>query len=737
MTTPTKRHADKAMLACLAAGTLAVGLPTTAIAQDRAAGATLEEIVVTAQRREQTLQEVPMAISAFTADDLAALQADNLDSLQGAVPNLNLVQGRGSNSSVNAFIRGVGQPDALQTFDPAVGIYIDDVYMARIQGSLFKLYGVERIEVLRGPQGTLYGKNTPGGAVRLITKNPGDEFEAQAGLLYGDYDWMQVKGYAAGPVSDNFGLAASFVVDQRDGFVKDPATGREYNDEDTIVGRIKAVWDVSENLTVDFGVDATREDVALTLGRAEDLLFAFDLATGIVPLTLPPTGEWNFETRTSMTDLPGQEVKASGSYVTLTWDASETMKLKSITAYRDLETDFFVDIDATEFELGDVFVGIDQSQFSQEFQLIGEADSFNWIVGAYYLGEDISSDQAAFADDFLLFGGIPIDFLRTIQDDLDTTSYAVFGQIDWRFGDWTVGLGGRYTREDKDYFRTTSTFSAILGNADPAFEFSDSDSWNAFTPTLTVDYAASDDVRLYGRLANGFKSGGFNGRANSAPDVSAFDPETVWTAEFGAKTTVADGKLQANYAVFFSKYEDFQARVSVGDGIDFRFPVLNAAELDIKGAEVEALWIPTDALQFAAQIGWLDAEYGKGGFSGSDGVADEPAFAPEWTARFAGTYTAHLAGGATLSFSADANYRDAMWLSVDNVVPLSEQDYWVFNGLVRFGSGSERWALSAGIKNATDERYKVEGQEFRSVGNIQTAYYGDPRVWSMMLEVNW
>ena len=142
-------------------------------------------------------------------------------------------------------------------------------------------------------------------------------------------------------------------------------------------------------------------------------------------------------------------------------------------------------------------------------------------------------------------------------------------------------------------------------------------------------------------------------------------------------------------------------------------------------------------VQFAAQIGWLDAEYGKGGFSGSDGVADEPAFAPEWTARFAGTYTAHLAGGATLSFSADANYRDAMWLSVDNVVPLSEQDYWVFNGLVRFGSGSERWALSAGIKNATDERYKVEGQEFRSVGNIQTAYYGDPRVWSMMLEVNW
>ena len=219
------------------------------------------------------------------------MQADNLDSIQGAVPNLNLVKGRGSNSSVNVFIRGIGQPDALQTFDPAVGVYLDDVYMSRIQGALFKLYGVERIEVLRGPQGTLYGKNTPGGAIRLITKNPGDDVEFNGGLLYGDYDRIQTKAYLAGPLSDTFGMSLSVLHDERDGFVTDPADGREYNDEQTTVARIKANWDASDAVNVTFAADYTKEDVELTLGRAEDFLIGVDLAGGIVVHQPAPTGE--------------------------------------------------------------------------------------------------------------------------------------------------------------------------------------------------------------------------------------------------------------------------------------------------------------------------------------------------------------------------------------------------------------------------------------------------------------
>ncbi|WP_191621257.1 TonB-dependent receptor [Marinihelvus fidelis] len=717
----------------------AVGAPQAVMAQaqeDDVDATLLEEVVVTAQRREQTLQEVPMSISAFTGEDLEYLQADNLDSLQGAVPNLNLVQGRGSSSSANVFIRGVGQPDALQTFDPAVGIYVDDVYMSRIQGALFKLNDIERIEVLRGPQGTLYGKNTPGGAIRLITRSPGEDFEAEAGILYGDYDRWQISGYMAGPVSDNIGMSLSVLSDSRDGYVIDPSTGRDYNDENTQSARVKLAWGISDNVDATFSFDYTIEDTELTLGKAEAPLISVDLATGGAVLRhVPAPGDWDFRTRTSLGDSDGQEVENWGGSMTLNWDISDSLSLRSITAYRELDADLFVDIDATELELGDVLVSVDQDQFSQEFQLLGDnGGNLHWVAGLYYLDENLPSHQEAYADDFLVFGGIPVSFLRTIDDNLQTTSYAVFGQVDWAFAEsWSLGLGLRYTKEDKDYFRTTSTFSDLLGNADPAFAFSDSDSWSDWTPTVTLDYMLNDDVHFYGRLANGFKSGGFNGRANSAADVSTFDPETVWTAEIGAKTTMMDGRMQANYAVFTSQYDDFQARVSVGDGVDFRFPVLNAAELDINGAEFELSWLLVDSLQLFSQIGYLDTEYGADGFTGSDGVLDEPAFAPEWTGRVGAVWTLDLSGGHSLAFGADANYRDGMWLSVENVEPLREESYWLTNAFATWNHADGHWQVMAGMKNIADEVYKVEGQEFRSVGNIMTAYYGDPRTWNVSL----
>ncbi|MEJ2400277.1 MAG: TonB-dependent receptor [Xanthomonadales bacterium] len=725
----------------LAAALLTI-MATPVMAQSAGAGeqeaSALEEVIVTAQRREQTLQEVPMAVSAFTGAELEALQADNLDSIQGAVPNLNLVQGRGSNSSVNAYIRGVGQPDALQSFDPAVGVYLDDVYMSRIQGALFKLYDIERIEVLRGPQGTLYGKNTPGGAIRLITKTPGDEFEAQAGVLVGDYSRLQARARVSTPVTDDFAIGLSVLHDERDGFVTDPLTKREYNDENTTVARIKGNWDVTENLNVVFSADYTKEDVNLTLGRSEVLLYSLNYSAdfsqvSIVPRSPAPTGEWDWKSSTSMTDRPSQKTDHWGGNVTVSWQINPDTMLKSITAYRDLTTDSYIDIDATTLELGDVLVALDQNQFSQEFQLLGDnGDNVNWVVGAYYLNEQVPSHQEAYADDFLQYVGFPISFLRTIDDDLETTSYAAFGQVDWAFADrWSVGFGLRWTKEEKTYFRTTSTFSDILGVADPAFAFTDSDDWSNWTPTVTLDYAMSDSVKFYGRVAEGFKSGGFNGRANSAADVSTFDPETVWTTEIGAKTTLAGGTFRANYALFYSKYDDFQARVSVGDGIDFRFPVLNAAEMEIKGAEVEMTWLPIDPLALSTQIGYLDSKYGKGGFTGADGVEDEPAFAPEWTARFAGTWTQGLPGGSDLMFTAAANYRDAMWLSVENVPALTEDSYWVMDALVSWVSEDGRWTVSGGVKNLGDEVYKVEGQEFRSVGGIQTAYYGNPRTWTI------
>jgi iron complex outermembrane receptor protein len=731
----------KILPAAIAVSLIALSFSSLALAQseedeENAAGL-MEEVIVTSQRREQLIQDVPMAISAFSGEQLAELQADNLDSLQGAVPNMNLVQGRGSNSSVNAFIRGIGQPDALQSFDPAVGIYLDDVYMARIQGALFKLYDIERIEVLRGPQGTLYGKNTPGGAIRLITRTPGDEFEAQAGVLFGNYDRIQARGLISGPVTENFSLGFSMLYDEREGFVTDPSDGIKYNNDDTLVARMKGSWDASEDVNVVFSADYTKEDVLLTLGRSVAALYSIDLGFGsIVPRTTAPTGEWNFESETSMTDTPRQKTDHWGGNVTVDWDVNDSTSFRSITAYRELDTSSYIDIDATDLILGDVLVELNQDQFSQEFQLLGSnGNNINWVAGLYYMKENVPSHQEAYADDFLLFYGIPIDFTRTIDDDLETTSYAAFGQVDWAFTDaWTLGVGLRWTEERKDYWRTTSTFSTILGNADPAFAFDESDSWSDWTPTFTLDYAFSDEVRFYGRLAKGFKSGGFNGRANTEDDVSTFDPETVWTAEVGAKTLMAGGTFAANYALFYSKYDDFQARVSVGDGIDFRFPVLNAAELDIMGAELELTWVPIEPLMLSSQIGYLDSEYGAGGFTGADGIEDQPAFSPKWTARFAGTWTQDFSNGSELLFTASANYRDFMYLSVENTEALTQPEYWVVDAILSWVSSDGTWTISGGIKNMLDEVYAVEGQEFTSVGGIQTAYFGDPRTYTLGVE---
>jgi iron complex outermembrane receptor protein len=741
--TRTTPHGKKTLHIALTAALLGLATaPAAVLAQsagdEQTEALVLEEVIVTAQRREQTLQEVPMAISAFTGAELEALQADNLDSIQGAVPNLNLVQGRGSNSSVNAYIRGVGQPDALQTFDPAVGVYLDDVYMSRIQGGLFKLYDIERIEVLRGPQGTLYGKNTPGGAIRLITRTPGDEFEAQAGVLVGDYSRLQARARVSTPVTDDFAIGLSVLHDERDGFVTDPLDGREYNDEDTTVARIKGNWDVTDDVNVVFSADYTKEDVKLTLGRPVALMYSLNYNADfsgftIVPRYFPESGEWNYDSSTSMADRSTQETDHWGGNVTVTWDMDARNTLKSITAYRELETNSYIDIDASTLELGDVLVSLDQNQFSQEFQWLGNnGNDLNWVLGAYYLKEQVPSHQEAYADDFLQYLGFPITFLRTIDDDLETTSYAVFGQVDWAFADkWSLGVGLRWTKEEKDYFRTTSTFSNILGNADPAFEFAESDSWSDWTPTVTLDYAMSDAVKFYGRIANGFKSGGFNGRANLPDDVSAFDPETVWTTEIGAKTTLAGGTVRANYALFYSQYDDFQARVSIGEGLDLSLPVLNAAKLDIKGAEFELTWLPIDPLALSTQIGYLDSEYGAGGFFGADGVEDEPAFSPDWTARFAGTWTQDLPNGSDLMFTASANYRDAMLLSVENTPVLTADDYWLMDAMVSWVSAGGRWTISGGVKNLTDEVYRVEGQEFRSVGGVQTVYYGYPRTYTI------
>lgn len=720
--------------------------PTTEAKKKQQEATQLTEVTVSARRREESLEKVPVAVSAFSEEDMKDLQATSIDGLQGAVPNMNIVQGRGSSSSVNIFIRGIGQPDALQTFDPGVGMYVDDVYYSRIQGALISLFDVDHVEVLRGPQGTLYGKNSTGGAVKVVTKNPGSTPEGSVEATFGNYGRREGRFYGSTPLSKDGAWSASLAgaITRNDGYVHD-YSGHDFNNDDTKSIRGKLRFHPSDTFDGVLTLDYTKMDTALTLGQPVSRLTRTDLVLGTVTLLRPNLDEkYNFHTRTSFPSNDGQELTHKGVALNMNWKLSDQWNLKSITAYRKLDSESYIDIDASQFELGDVFVGFHQKQASQELQLaFDNGSNVQSVFGAYFLRENVPSTQYAFADDLFAVAGRTVPFLRTIGDDLTTKSWAGFAHVNWEFvPSWTLAAGIRYSKENKDYDRTTSTFwGAPLTALNETVPLSRNKDWTAWTPTVSLQKQFDPQTMWYVSASRGFKSGGFNGRANSPAEAKTaeFDPETVWTFETGLKLRSADNRLQANLAAFHSNYKDFQARVSEIQNPGsltptFAFPVINAAKLKMDGFEAEGVALVGEGTRLSTQIGYLKAKYDRFDDARLDPsnpqynptIHDHVPFSPKWTARVAATQTFNLAGGA-LTVGADASYRTETWLSVDNYAALSQKAYTLVGAFGIFDSGDGHWQFRAGVRNATNKVYKTDGQEFSSVGNIRTAYYGMPR----------
>jgi len=748
-------------------GGAAFALTTTAaLAQDAAPAPAadedgkVEKVTVTARRTSENQQKVPASVSAFTEKGLDRIGATDVTGLQGAIPNANIVQGRGSSNATNIYIRGVGQPDALQTFDPAVGVYVDDVYLSRIRGTQFELMDIERLEVLRGPQGTLYGKNTIGGALKIITRRPTSESKGAAAFTVGSYGERVGNGTISGGLTDTLAASASLLVASRDGYVDNPLTGAEYNDRGVAAGRVKFAWDPSDDFQFDVSFDYAQEDAALNVGQATSTLTTILGAPLFVVPATPP--EFNFQTVTTPGLPNSTEMTHWGGSASAVWDLNEAWSLRSITAYRELANRDFVDIDATAVELGDVLVDVDQDQTSQELQLHYQGANWRLVSGLYYLRENIVSHQEAYADAFLggFLGGT--SFLRTVDDDLQTTSWAAFANVVFALSD-SVNLSGglRYTEEEKQYFRTTSTFSnsAVFNGT---FAFNRTESWEDVSPMVSLDWQANDNTMLYARYASGFKSGGFNGRANAAGEDQPYDPETLDSYEVGVKSDWADGTVRTNITAFYNDYTDFQARVSRVvtspsqpiPAIDFA--VLNAGGLEIYGAEFEFLAFPVPELRLDAAIGYLHAEYSEFFETRANAAPppatvtldrswQTPAFSPEWTMRFGGAYEWSLGDLGSLTLGASARYRSELALTVDNANlatrarhPGMWQDaYWLYDAQLVWANESE--TLLAGIygRNLSDEVYKTDAQEFSSVGNIRTAYYGAPQTVSFKITVRY
>ena len=746
----------------IAALALSTALTAPAFAQDAegqvastSADLAGEDIVVTARRVEESLQTVPASVSAFNERALERIQAQDTTGLQGVVPNLNIVQGRGSSNATNIYIRGIGQPDALQTFDPAVGFYVDDVYYSRIRGTQLDIFDIERIEVLRGPQGTLYGKNTIGGALKVVTKKPGQEFDANASVAYGSYDQFEMKGNASGPITDTLAIGAGILISKRDGYVKDRVLDREYNDKDTVAVRGALAFTPGSRFRVDINADYSHDDASMNVGAPVNEL-RYLLTPAIVSLPLErPLSEYDFTARTSP-GLPNTTKLAHwGVSGTMTYDVTDSLTLKSITAYRNLKTRDYIDIDATQLQVGDVQVNVDQEQISQELQASYNSGPLQLVGGVYYLKEDVGSHQEAYGDDVL--GSFPpfctnCTFFRTIDDDLDTKSFAVYGNGSFALTDaLRVSAGLRYTREDKDYSRSTTVTSSFPGLG-ATFPYAPEGKWEDLSPMVSLDYQFGPDTMAYARYAKGFKSGGFNGRANSVAEATSYKPEKVDSFEVGLKTTIAT-QLRVNLAAFYNDYKDFQARVSTTDesqGINLpQLSVFNAGKLNIKGAEAEISWTPLPRLLLDAQVGYLDAEYKEfddvrfANFGGSRAF-QTPAFAPEWTLRFGAQYGFDLGSAGSLTFGGQTRYRSETALAVDNTLlngdrieGLFQKDYWLHDARIVWEDPSRTYTIGLYGQNLSDKAYKTDGQEFSSVGNIRTVYFGAPRTFTLRASVRY
>jgi iron complex outermembrane receptor protein len=711
-----------------------------------------EEITVTARRIEESQDKVPASVSAFSEKTLERIGATDPTGIQGAVPNLNLVQGRGSSNATNIYIRGIGQPDALQTFDPAVGFYVDDVYYSRIRGTQMDLFDISRLEVLRGPQGTLYGKNTIGGALKIVTRKPDQDTRGFLTLTGGTYNQFEAKGAYSTPISEFAAVGISALHAKRDGYVKDPVLDREYNDKNVTAGRFQlSLGREDQPVHVDLSFDASRESAGMTVGQPVNTLTdIFGVPILVLPATAP---EYNFYTRTTSTLPNSTKLRQWGTSGVITWDIDDALTLKSISAYRALETQDYVDIDATQLELGDVYVGVDQDQISQELQLAYQSGPWNVVGGLYYMQENITSHQEAYADNFLgVFLG-NATFTRTIDDDLQTDSYAAYLNASYSITEaLRLSAGIRYTEETKTYSRSTSTFSSNPAfTANPAFAFTGlEETWDDTSPMVSLDYQLNDDVMLYARYAKGFKSGGFNGRANNPGEQAPYKPETADSFEAGVKARFWDNKGRAALTVFYNDYQDFQARVS-GTVIDpilnvptAELTVINAGSLVTKGVEFELYLTPLEGLQLDTQIGYLDANYEE--FNdvrfvafGGDRSFQTPPFSPKWTARFGAQYTFDLGDKAgSLSIGASARFRSRMALAVDNtlnnsnveIAGLFQDDYWLYDARVVWEDADGHFSAGIYGKNLSDEVYKTDGQEFSSIGGIRTVYFGAPETWS-------
>ncbi len=753
--------------------------------------AVVEEITVSAQRIEESLQEVPVSVTAFTPSEIEEWNIRNVQKTSQSTPNMWMEKNNGTSSGARMTIRGVGEDAMMFTSDPQVGIYIDDVYIPRQNGAQFDLYDLERLEVLRGPQGTLFGRNTSAGAVRFVTRQPSNEFDAHVEGTLGEYSQTDLWGAVNVPLGAKAAFRIAGMVRKHHGYTTDrandlrPGGDRDVNDQDIQGMRASLRLTPSDDVNIVIVGDVLRE--RSTPG--------FPTAVVDQPPEGPTgygTGRWDLnqdldgdgDPRTMESDLENwsNDIDQWGVSGTITWQMNRRTTFKAITGYREMTHLYLADLDgrtgndlSTALADGPTFhLYQDQAQhnFSQEFQIQGTAGADNrisYIAGLFYFHEENTQRT----ENIIL---IPQGGNRFWDTALETDSYAGYGSV--TFGVSTkvnITAGGRYTSEKKVFenevfaagglpypANPTPLIACVApdgtvvgsvrpcgpddppGSVDTPVQTRLDPKFDAFTPRFVVDYRANDDLMIYGSASRGFKSGSFDGRTNTGAAVltqGVVPPETLWSYEVGAKTDWFSDRLRVNAAAFLYDWDDLQGSGTDPDGNIVR---LSIGDVETKGLELEATAVPLQGLELTGMVALLDTRYKTTNFDQEilcslNNTGDKELvlkYAPRTSSYLSAVYTTPSRQRGRFSFGGSVSGKSKYYLSACNNEGGSQDGYTLVDAFLAYETPSARWRFSLNGENLTDTTY-LTGALYSAGLRMSPGFLNPPRRFSLSIRFSY
>jgi iron complex outermembrane receptor protein len=746
------------------------------------AGVALEEITVNARRITESLQDTPVAVTVLGAAAIADRHMQSVAEITQFAPNIqfdSVASESGGGSSTQISIRGIGQTDYTITVEPGVGLYMDGVYIGKSMGSLMDAVDLESIQVLRGPQGTLFGKNTIGGAILLTSRRPGTEPEFMIDASTGRFDRFDLKTSINAPINERLRVRVSGAVLTRGGHVTRVMTGDRQGNKNALTGRLAAELDVTENLRATLVADGTRTreqtpgQIIVRLG--EDGFFASLHNTIAFPECAPGGDPARFsnpdcansqyvrslKSRENTNIGPNQsDSDIWGTSLTLDWDLGDAA-VKSISAYRRTSVDIMQDMLGMPTFLATVGQDIDLKQISQELQVSGRAfnDRLNYLFGLFFLKEK--------GNQVFPVNMAPVQFIS--GGAIENESYAAFGHLSYKITDAaTLSVGARYSREEKSYrpdqrivgvpdiyqpfwdFMAFMTGGAFLVQEGlplfPSVWVSNTD--DRFTPSVTLDYRFTEEAMGYFTYSKGYKGGGFTMRGfppvipgvttpETDPEkvIPSFDPETAELFELGLKTDLFDRRVRFNVAGFIMNYNALQ--LLANSGISAFVPVLiNAGDARIKGIEIETDILPASWLRLNAGLGYLDSKYkrlSEAAIGAGASLDHRIPNTPKWTANVGMTVEVVNNDFGRVFLRGDYSFKSSQFKTVTNDPTLFQDDYHVINASINFEHADGHWSAAFGCTNLTNEAYIVSGVTNDGVSASQ-AIVSRPREWFLNIK---